>query len=563
MAECEQRWLSQYPPEIPPTLDYPVTTLTKLLIDAAEEFPEQTAIIFLGKKITYKALIQDVYRLANGLQELGVQKGDRVAIMLPNSPQAVISYYAILLIGAIVVQVNPTYKRRELKKQLADSEVTMIICLDLVYSQVMEVIDDTKLEQIIVTSIKDYLPFPKNWLYGLSQKKAGIPRINYDERNHAFLDIVKKALAKPIETSIDPQEDIAIIQYTGGTTGLAKGAMLTHYNLIVNVYQVSSWFYRTKRGQIRILGVLPFFHVYGMTTVMNFAIKEAGTMILVPKFDRTQVLRCIQKYRPTLFPGAPTIYISLMNHPKITRYDLSSIDACISGSAPLPLDVQEKFEQLTGGRLIEGYGLTETSPVTHANLVWDRVKNNTVGLPWPDTLCRIVHMETGEELAPGEIGEIQVKGPQVMKGYWKRPEETAEVLQDGWLNTGDIGKMDEDGYFYILDRKKEMIIAGGFNIYPREIEEVLYEHPGILEAAVIGVPDKYRGETVKAYIVLKPEHVLTSSEIDRYCREHLSSYKVPRLYEFRDELPKSMIGKVLKRVLIEELEQHDDQPADS
>jgi long-chain acyl-CoA synthetase len=329
---------------------------------------------------------------------------------------------------------------------------------------------------------------------------------------------------------------------------------LTHRNLVVNAHQASAWMYKTREGQEKILGVLPFFHVYGMTAVMNLAIKLAATMILLPKFDRDQILKTIAKEKPTIFPGAPTMYVSLINHPRIHKYHLKSIDACISGSAPLPVEVQDRFEQLTGGRLVEGYGLTETSPVTHTNLIWDRKKSSTIGLPWPDTECRIVSMETGEELAPGLIGELQIRGPQVMKGYWNRPEETAQVIKDGWLSTGDMAKMDDDGYFYIVDRRKDLIIAGGFNIYPREVEEVLYEHPAVDEAVVIGVPDDYRGETTKAYVVVKKGMSVTSSELDKHCRENLANFKVPRLYEFRDELPKSAIGKILRRVLLEEIQ---------
>lgn len=310
--------------------------------------------------------------------------------------------------------------------------------------------------------------------------------------------------------------------------------------------------YQAQRGADTILGALPFFHVYGMTVVMNFAVRLAATMILVPKFDRDLILKLITEHRPSYFPGAPTMYVGLINHPDIKKYDLSSINACLSGSAPLPIEVQEQFEALTGGLLIEGYGMTESSPVTHANLIWERTKNGTIGLPWPDTEARIVDLETGEVLPPGQAGELQVKGPQVMKGYWKRPEETAKVLVDGWLCTGDIAKMDEDGYFYIIDRKKDMIIAGGFNIYPREVEEVLFEHPAIQEAAVVGVPDPYRGETVKAYIVLKEGMQLSEKELEKFCRERLASYKIPRLVEFRKELPKSTIGKVLRRVLLDE-----------
>lgn len=551
MEVSKRRWMDQYPSDIPPTLEYPQIPLTDLLKRAAERSPHREAILFMGKRITYHELLQDVYRLANGLKALGVQKGDRVAIMLPNSPQVVIAYYAVLMIGAVVVQVNPMLTERELIYQISDSEAERIVCLDLLIDRVLRVKKETCLKEIIVTSIKDYLPFPKNWLYAFKLKKEGASIPKHDQIK-PLTSLITSGEVEPVDVDIDVHNDLALIQYTGGTTGFPKGAMLTHFNLVANTYQVASWFYKVKGEQVRILGVLPLFHVYGMTTVMNFAIQSAGTMILLPKFDIRQLLKAIQRYRPTLFPGAPTLYVALINYPQIHRYDLSSINACISGSAPLPIDVQEKFEQLTNGSLIEGYGLTEASPVTHANLVWDRVKNGTIGLPWPDTDCRIVDVETGEELPPGEIGELQIRGPQVMKGYWNRPEETEEVFKDGWLCTGDIAKMDSEGYFYILDRKKDTIIAGGFNIYPREVEEVLFEHPGILEAAVVGVPDKYRGETVKAYIVCKKGVSLTTEEIEAFCRERLAAYKVPRLIEFRSELPKSTLGKILRRVLKEE-----------
>lgn len=556
MATTEKIWIRHYPPQVPATLDYPRITLAQFLIDAAKEFPERDAIEFLGKRISYRELLDEAYRFANVLKDLGVRKGERVGLMLPNSPQAVIAYYGALIAGAVVVQFNPLYMERELEHQLKDSEAETMVCLDLVYNKVRHVRKQTQLKRIIVTSLKDYLPFPKDWLYSIKTLFDGsYQKISYDETTLSFSQLMRKALPNEMDFSDQSPEDIALLQYTGGTTGLAKGAMLTHYNLVANAVQSAAWMYKGKRGEEKVLGALPFFHVYGMTVVMNFSICLGATMVLVPKFDRQQIFKAISKQKPTYFPGAPTMYVALINDPNIQKYDLSSIAACLSGSAPLPVDVQEKFEALTGGLLIEGYGMTETSPVTHANLIWDRVKNATIGLPWPDTDARIVDPNTKEVLEIGSVGELQVKGPQVMKGYWKRPEETKEILQeDGWLSTGDIAKMDEDGYFYILDRKKDMIIAGGFNIYPREVEEVLFEHPAIQEAAVVGVPHKYRGETVKAFIVLKPGKKVTEKELDKYCRKKLAAYKIPRIYEFRTELPKSTIGKVLRRVLQEESE---------
>ncbi|QKG84023.1 long-chain fatty acid--CoA ligase [Kroppenstedtia pulmonis] len=553
MTESEKLWHRHYPESTPKSLDYPDVPITYYLEKAAEEFPDREALYFMGKRITYRNLLQDVYRMAHALRDLGVQPGDRVAIMLPNSPQAVIAYYAVLLMGGIVVQTNPMYKERELEHQLKDAGAELIICLDLVYAQVAKIREKTAIKQVVVTSIKDYLPFPKNWLYPLKLKKDGVTIDIPDESGiHTFTGLLKKALSDPISSQVQSTEEVALLQYTGGTTGLAKGAMLTHRNILVNVIQCDSWLLKGERGKEKSLGIVPFFHVYGMTVVMNYSIYLAATMVLVPRFDVEEVLKLIQKEKPTLFPGAPTIYVALINHPDIAEYDLGSIEACISGSAPLPLMVQEKFEKLTGGRLVEGYGLTEASPVTHANPIWKGRKNGSIGMPWPDTDCRIVDPATGEEVEEGEMGLLQVKGPQVMKGYWNREGETARTIQNGWLNTGDIATMDDEGYFYIMDRQKDLIIASGYNIYPREVEEVLYDHPGIQEAAVVGVPDPYRGETIKAFIVVKSGHTVTEEELKKYCRENLANFKVPRLYEFRDELPKTMVGKVLRRVLAEE-----------
>jgi long-chain acyl-CoA synthetase len=371
--------------------------------------------------------------------------------------------------------------------------------------------------------------------------------------NHLFPEVMKVGKAEKINVPFDFEEDVAILQYTGGTTGFPKGVMLSHKNLISNATMCDAWLYQSDKGAGTILGILPFFHVYGMTTVLILSVMLGNRMVLLPKFDVESALKTIDKQKPTIFPGAPTIYIGLLNHPDIAKYDLSSIEACLSGSAPLPVEVQEKFEKLTGGKLVEGYGLTETSPITHANFVWakERIKGS-VGVPWPDTDAAIFQVDSTEPMPVGEIGEICVRGPQIMKGYWNRPEDTAHTMRDGWLLTGDLGYMDDKGYFYVVDRKKDMIIAGGYNIYPREIEEVLYEHPSIQECVAVGVPDAYRGETVKAYIVLKENEQITEEELNKFCREHLASFKVPRIYEFRKELPKTAVGKILRRSLVEE-----------
>ncbi|MBU9710944.1 long-chain-fatty-acid--CoA ligase [Evansella tamaricis] len=550
----EKPWFQHYPEEIPKSIEYEVATLHSYLKRVAEKFPDKSALDFMGKEMTYKELYDSSLKLANQLRSIGVEKGDRVAIMLANTPQAVISYYGALFAGAIVVQTNPLYVEREIEHQMNDSGAKVMICLDLVYPRVAKVLDKTELEHIIVTGIKDYLPFPKNLIYPFIQKKNTGIKVNltYNNTLHSFVDFLNKGSSDEIDLEIDPKEDLALLQYTGGTTGPAKGVMLTHFNLTVNTQQCQEMMYKMEEGNEVVLAALPFFHVYGMTTVMNLSIRMGYKMIIMPKFEPKDILKAISKHKVTLFPGAPTMYIGLLNHPDIKNHDLSSIKACISGSAPLPLEVQNKFEEITKGRLVEGYGLTETSPVATSNLLWGKRITGSIGIPWPDTELAVLSAETGEPAAPKEIGEIMIKGPQVMRGYWNRPEDTQATFKDDWFLSGDMGYMDEEGFFYIVDRKKDMIIAGGFNIYPREIEEVLYEHEDVQEACAIGVPDPYRGETVKAFIVPKEGREISEKDLEEFTRKHLASYKIPRLYEFRDELPKTMVGKILRRVLVEE-----------
>jgi long-chain acyl-CoA synthetase len=549
-----KHWVKRYDKEIPASIDYPKQALHELIELVSERNPDHVALEFLGKSLTYKELTQSVRRFANHLQKLGLEKGDRVAIMLPNCPQGVIAYFATLMAGGVVVQTNPLYVERELEHQLVDSGAKIILCLDLLYPRVMKIKQSTQLDHIVVTAIKDFLPFPKNLIYPFIQKKnTGIKvNITYDDKTHRFLQFIEKGNDKKVTVDMSPEEDLALLQYTGGTTGVAKGVMLTHQNLVANTIQCRHWMYKMKEGEERTLAVLPFFHVYGMTVSMNLTLLTGNTLHIVPKFDVKQVLKIIHEKKITIFPGAPTMYIGLINHPDMKKYNLSSIETCISGSASLPVEVQERFEQLTGGKLVEGYGLTEASPVTHCNLLYGERRKASIGLPWPDTEAVVLSMETGEAAEQGQVGELAIRGPQVMKGYWKRPEDTAATMNGEWLLTGDMGYMDEDGYFYIVDRKKDMIIAGGFNIYPREIEEVLYNHPDIQEAVAIGIPDEYRGETVKVFVVKKEGATLTEEQLNHYCRQNLAAYKVPRKYEFREVLPKTIVGKILKRVLIEE-----------
>ncbi|MEG0473734.1 MAG: long-chain-fatty-acid--CoA ligase [Solibacillus sp.] len=550
----EKVWFASYPKEVPHTLEIPPNPVQQFLTQANDEVPSNVALHFMGKELTYKELYESSLKFANYLRSLGVEKDDRVAVMLPNCPQAVIAYYGILYAGGIVVQTNPLYTERELQYQMADSGAKVLLVMDILYPRAMKVLKETEIENIIVTGIKDYLPFPKNLVYPFIQKKQyGFSvKVEHSGMNHLFTEIMRSASANPIDVEFDFENDLALLQYTGGTTGFPKGVMLTHKNLVANTTMCDAWMYRCKKREEIILGVLPFFHVYGMTTVLVLSVMQQAKMVLLPKFDVEQTLKAIDKQKPTLFPGAPTMYIGILNHPDLSKYDLSSIKACMSGSAPLPIELQEKFEEITGGRIVEGYGLTETSPVTHVNPIWEKRINGSVGLPWPNTDSVILRTGDTEILPPGEIGEIAIKGPQVMKGYWNRPEDTAATFADGWFLTGDLGYMDEEGYFYVVDRKKDLIIAGGFNIYPREVEEILYEHEAIQECVVAGIPDPYRGETVKAYIVFKEGKSVTEDELNTYCRENLAAFKVPRFYEFRTELPKTAVGKILRRTLVEE-----------
>ncbi|AZN39450.1 long-chain-fatty-acid--CoA ligase [Paenibacillus albus] len=554
-------WFRNYPGEVPNTLDIPNISISDLLLQTAAKFPSNEALHFYGKRTTYRELLAAANRMAAGLQAVGIGKGDRVAIMLPNCPQTVIAYYGVLLAGAVAVMTNPLYVERELTHQLKDSGARCIITLDLLYPRLARVRGEApeegpvpQLRTVLITSIQDELPFPKNMLYPIKQRRAGHnPSIPYGKHGVTrYTSFLSKAPKLPAEAAVNPESDTAQLQYTGGTTGLAKGVILTHRNLVANVLQCSAWFYRVDEGKERFLAALPLFHVFGLTSLMNLSILKAGSLILLPRFEVLTVLQTIRKLKPTVFPGAPTMYIALLNHPDVKKYDLSSIKVCVSGSSPLPLEVQTKFEALTGGRLIEGYGLTEASPVTHVNPIWTKRRIGSIGLPLPNTEARIADMETGEDVPEGEIGELLVRGPQVMKGYWNNEAATEASFRGEWLRTGDLAQVDRDGFFAIVDRIKDIIIASGFNVYPREIEEVLYEHPGVRDACVIGVKDEYRGETVKAYVVLRKDVHVSAMQLDRWCRDRLAVFKVPHLYEFRTELPMSMIGKVLRRKLQEE-----------
>ena len=552
--KSQRPWVDSYDPWVPETIRYPRIPLFKIIRGTATRFPENTAITFFGTEMTYRELIRQVGLLAASLHRMGVKKGTRVALMLPNSPQMVISYYAVLSLGGVVVNVSPLYVEREIEHQVSDSGAEYMVVLDMLFPRVRNVRAQTPLKEVIVTRIPEYLPGLLKVLFPLVLKiKGEAPDRGLETDVRYFSDLLAESDGEVPEVEMAP-DDLALLQYTGGTTGAAKGAMLTHANLVANTFQclaLASEFARP--GEETFLDVIPFFHVYGMTIGMNVAVALGANMILFPRFDLKMILRGIKKYQPTFFPGVPTIYTAIANHPDVENYKVGSIKLCNSGAAPLSLETLHQFEKVTGGLITEGYGLTEASPVTHGNPILNPRKAGSIGIPVPDTDVKIVDIETGEkELPPGEEGELCIRGPQVMKGYWNRPEETAEVIRNGWLYTGDIAKMDGDGYFYIVDRKKDLIIAGGYNITPREVDEVLFQHPKVLEAVTVGIPDQYRGETVKAYVVLKPGENATEQEIISFCKERLAPFKVPKVVEFRPELPKTMVGKVLRRVLREE-----------
>ncbi|MDN7243430.1 long-chain fatty acid--CoA ligase [Planococcus sp. N028] len=526
--------LRHYPKEINADLVYPKKTMPEFLAETAAKIPDHIALKFYHKEITYKGLhvLSNVF--ASSLQQEGIQKNDRVAIMLPNCPQFVISYYGILKTGGVVTQVNPMLIERELLYLLKDSGAETIVVYEPLYPRIKAIANETDLKSIIVVS------------FAADQLKL--------EEDISFEAFLGKGDGNVTPVHIDADEDVAVLQYTGGTTGLSKGAMLTHRNITVNALQSQEFFKQEVTfGEESCLTVIPLFHVFGMTSAMNLSILNGTKNILLPRFDLQEVLETIKNEQPTTFPGVPTMYIAITNHPEAEKYGIDSIRICNSGSAPMPVETMREFERKTGAKILEGYGLTEAAPVTHCNPPFAERKPGSVGIGYPSTEYKVVDLATGEEEVPfGEAGELIVRGPQVMKGYWNMPEETAHTLRDGWLFTGDIAKMDEEGYVYIVDRKKDMIISSGFNVYPRDIEEVLYEHPAVQEAVVIGVADPYRGESVKAIIVKKAEQDATENEIIEWAREKMAAYRVPRTVEFRTELPKTNVGKILRRALREE-----------
>jgi len=550
----DRPWYKQYDQGVPHTLEYPDVPLYVLLEEAAEKYPDSTCTILKGAKITYREMNQITDSLAAGLAELGVKKGDRVGIFMPNTPQFVMAYFGILKAGGIVVATNPLYSKREIIHQANDAGIEIMLVMSNFYNTVKEVQPETKIKTLIVSNIKEALPPVLGFLFGLTREKKDGFRVELTESDVWMKDLLKShAPEERPELEISP-DDMALFQYSGGTTGVPKGAIGLHRNLVANSYQVNSWIPQGKVGGEVFLMAIPLFHVYGMVAGMCFAIKMAASMVMIPNpRDIKDVLDSIEKYGVTIYPGVPTMYNAINNHPdvQVGKYNLSTIMACISGSAPLLRETKERFEALTGGKLVEGYGLSETPTATHCNPLYGKNPPGSIGLPFPDVDARIISLEDEETvLDVGEVGELVIKGPQVMFGYHNMPTETENTLRDGWLYTGDIARMDEEGYFYIVDRKKEVIKPGGFQVWPRTVEEAIAEHPKVLEVGVAGIPDPYRGETVKAWVVLKEGESATEDDIIEWCKERLAKYEVPTQVEFRDELPKTTVGKILRRELV-------------
>ena len=553
----ERIWHRHYDDGVPRSMAFEDLPLPGFLERAADRHPEGTAVLFGNGRLTYRRLKEDVDRLATALTAMEVARDSRVAIHLPNVPQAVIATLATLSLGAQAVMTNPLYVPREIEHQWNDAECSVAVTADYLYRRVLEPVRRRlPVRHYVVASIAEYLRFPVRQLAPWKLRRARPPltaAIPNDPTIHPFRRLLRVTPPRPPRPVLE-MEDIACLQYTGGTTGLSKGAVLTHGNLSRNVQQLAAWLSHLQFGREVFLAALPYFHIFGLTVCMLLPVYVASAMVLMPNpRDVSALVKGISKRRVTILPAVPAMFRAINEHPGIQSIDIRSVKSCFSGSAPLPADVLERFEELTGSRIMEGFGLTETSPVTHVNPVSGLRKIGSVGIPVPETDARIVHADDPAlPRGPGQEGELLIRGPQVMREYWGRPEETAGVLREGWLHTGDLAVMDEDGYFTIVGRKKDMILASGYNVYPDEIDGVLMSHPGVFEACTIGLPDAKRGETVKSFIVKKPGHDPSAQEILAFCREHLAAYKVPGRVEFRDELPKSSMLKILRRILRDE-----------
>ncbi|MCG8594971.1 MAG: long-chain fatty acid--CoA ligase [Kiloniellales bacterium] len=549
----KQPWLRDYAPGVHWDAGYTAQPLHSILDDAAAKMGARPCLDFLDKHYTYAEVLDLANRVAKGLQEAGVKPGDRVGLLLPNTPYYVAAYFGILKAGAIVVNLNPLYAEKELRHLVEDSGVEILFTLDVaaLYDKVALLLTSTRLRRVVVCKMSEILPFPKNLLFPLL-RFSQLATIPADVQHLRFSRLTAND-GRFQPQPVDPVKDLAVLQYTGGTTGLSKGAMLTHANVYINALQLSDWFPEREIGKETLLCVLPLFHVFAMTAIMHWALMNGGSMILLPRFDLDQLLKVITKKKPSIFHAVPTLYAAIASHPKIADFDLTSIKSCISGGAPLPMEVKSRFEALTGCRLVEGYGLSEAAPVLSCNPLNGENKAGSVGQPLPCTTIEIVALDDPDRVLPlGERGEITGTGPQVMAGYWQKPEVSAKTLRKGRLHTGDVGYLDEDGYLFIVDRIKEMIIASGYKVYPRMVEEALYEHPAVAECAVIGAPDAYRGETVMAVVALAPGQRASEEELTAFLKARLAPMEMPKIYKFRDSLPKTPVGKIEKKVLVAE-----------
>jgi long-chain acyl-CoA synthetase len=549
----EKPWLASYPPSLDWSAPIFPKPLHHLLDDSAALYPDHPCIDFLDRHYSYAEVKDLTDRAAKGLASIGLKPGMRLGLFLPNCPYYVIFYYAALKCGAAVVNFNPLYVEREIEHQIADSQTDIMVTLDLhtLFDKLEHLLDRTRLQKLVICPFADCLPFPRNLLVPIAMFRD-LAYIRRDQRHIAFRDLIHNDghITPP---PCDPVTTLALLQYTGGTTGVPKGAALSHANVFVNAMQCKAWFADVADANSKVIGILPLFHAFAMTCVMNWALAIGGEMILLPRFDAKTLLRAIHKKRPTAMPSVPTLFTALLAYPELDKYDMSSLRFSISGGAPLPLEVRKAFETKSGARIVEGYGLSEASPVTCCNPTYRPSKDGSVGLPLPQTSCEIVSLDDRKTLLKtGETGEICFRGPQVMMGYWQRPDATAEVIIDGRLHTGDVGHIDQDGFVFITDRLKEMIAASGYKVYPRVVEEAIYQHAAVKECAVIGIGDPYRGQTVKAIVALKANHHLTADELSAFLKERLSPIELPKMIEFREDLPKTAVGKIFKKALIDE-----------
>jgi long-chain acyl-CoA synthetase len=541
-------WFKYYDPQVPQYLTYPSIPLYCLLDETAAKHPASPCTTFFGRRLTYQQIKGLSDRFAASIRSLGIRRGDRVVLLLPNSPQFVVAYYGLLKAGAVIVPLNPLSAERELEFYLTDSGAEAAITIPLFLNKVASLRGKTPLKHIVYSRLADFLPFPLNLVQGFREQK--LMRGLHGAALVDFKELLKQALRPDWYPEPVQPDEMAVLIYSGGTTGVAKGIMLSHFDFVANAHQIIAWGHLTDEQGI--LAVLPLFHGFGMSVTMNAAVLAGGEIILVPRFNAKQVAKTIQKYKPCFFIGVPTMFVQLSNLPDIHRYDFSSLQGIFVGAAPLTKSIKDDFEKKTGGRMIEGYGLTEAVTAIMANPYQGMHKVGSIGIPFSDVDVKIVNLDNGHDLAPGELGEIVLRSPTVMLGYYKNAEETQKTIVDGWLYTGDIGYVDEEGYFYITDRKKDLIIIGGFNVFPREIDELIYQHSKVKEGITVGLPDPRKGERIKVYIVLKEGETATPEEFIAYFKERLTPYKVPSEVEFRTELPKSMIGKILRRALKEE-----------